>query len=308
MDHLRIYFQEVFFMNIKSLSDKVLLNQTHKLVEKEQNHTLQIIKHLEEIYLRRLFSDLGYNSLFSYCTEHLNYSPAQAQRRINAARLIKDIPQAEKMIEQGTLSLSNASSVQTHINQENKNRDKNMGHMEHNEKLKLLEIVKDKSARQTDRILAEQSTTQKASDSKETKRAIKGGRVQLKFSLKENDYQELVELQEQLGMDNLEGLILKLKDLAKTKQKKMKTIKTTTSKKLTNRYIPAHVKRAAFQRTKGKCQICGTHRKLEYDHKQAHALGGTSDVNNIRLLCKSCNQRQAIIQLGQVKMDQYINT
>ncbi len=293
-------------MNIKSLSDKVLLNQTHKLVKKEQNHTLQIIKHLEEIYRRRLFSDLGYNSLFSYCTEHLNYSPAQAQRRINAARLIKDIPQAEKMIEQGTLSLSNASSVQTHINQENKNRDKKQ--MEHNEKIKLLEIVEGKSARQTDRILAEQSTVQKASDPKETKRAIKGGRVQLKFSLKENDYQELLVLQEQLGMDNLEGLILKLKDLAKTKQKKMKTIKTTTSKKSTNRYIPAHVKRAAFQRTKGKCQICGTHRKLEYDHQYAYSLGGTSDVGNIRMLCKSCNQRQAIIQLGQAKMDQYITS
>ncbi len=293
-------------MNIKSLSDKVLLNQTHKLVKKEQNHTLQIIKHLEEIYRRRLFSDLGHNSLFSYCTEHLSYSPAQAQRRINAARLIKDIPQAEKMIEQGTLSLSNASSVQTHINQENKNRNK--GQMKDNEKIKLLEIVKDKSARQTDRILAEQSTVQKASDSKETKRAIKGGRVQLKFSLKENDYQELLELQEQLGIDNLEELILKLKDLAKNKQKKKKVIKATVNKKLTNRYIPAHVKRAAFQRTKGKCQICGTHRKLEYDHKQPHALGGTSDVGNVRLLCKSCNQRQAIIQLGQVKMDQYINT
>ncbi len=295
-------------MNIKSLSDKVLLNQTHKLVKKEQNHTLQIIKHLEEIYRRRLFSDLGFSSLFSYCTEHLNYSPAQAQRRINAARLIKDIPQAEIMIEQGTLSLSNASSVQTHINQENKNREEKMGHMEHNEKLRLLDIVKDKSARQTDRILAEQSTVQKASDSKETKRAIKGGRVQLKFSLKENDYQELVELQEQLGMDNLEELILKLKDLAKNKQKRKKFIKATASKKSTNRYVPAHVKRAALKKTKGKCQICGTHRKLEYDHQHAYSLGGTSDVGNVRLLCKSCNQRQAIIQLGQAKMDKYINT
>jgi hypothetical protein len=66
------------------------------------------------------------------------------------------------------------------------------------------------------------------------------------------------------------------------KQKKMLINKRT---------IPADVKGAAFEKSEGRCSNCQTMKNLEYDHRIPFALGGKSDKENIRLLCKNCNLR-----------------
>ncbi len=60
-----------------------------------------------------------------------------------------------------------------------------------------------------------------------------------------------------------------------------------------SRVISAHVKREIFRRDK-KCTNCGSIHELNYDHRQPFSLGGTSGIENIRLLCFQCNQRARI--------------
>lgn len=68
-----------------------------------------MLHHLREIEKRRLFSDLGYPSLFEYAVRELGYSEPSAARRISAARLLKEMPELAKRIENGSLSLTNLS-------------------------------------------------------------------------------------------------------------------------------------------------------------------------------------------------------
>ena len=53
------------------------------------------------------------------------------------------------------------------------------------------------------------------------------------------------------------------------------------------------VKKEMFARDQ-KCQQCGTQHNLEFDHRIPKALGGSNSKDNLRLLCRNCNQRKRI--------------
>jgi RNase P subunit RPR2 len=53
------------------------------------------------------------------------------------------------------------------------------------------------------------------------------------------------------------------------------------------------IKREVFQRDR-VCQQCGSIHRLEIDHRKPKGLGGIYTVTNLRILCRSCNQRKRI--------------
>jgi hypothetical protein len=65
------------------------------------------------------------------------------------------------------------------------------------------------------------------------------------------------------------------------------------SPKERSRQISSDVKRAVWQRDVGKCVLCGSNENLEYDHDIPFSKGGANTVNNIRLLCMSCNRQKS---------------
>ncbi|GAC1336321.1 MAG: hypothetical protein NVSMB23_00830 [Myxococcales bacterium] len=78
------------------------------------------------------------------------------------------------------------------------------------------------------------------------------------------------------------------------------------------RYVPAAVKRAVWERDRGRCTwpmgdgaICGATHRLELDHDLEVALGGKPTLGNIRLLCKSHNLLKAEQHLGKTFMAKF---
>jgi 5-methylcytosine-specific restriction enzyme A len=71
-------------------------------------------------------------------------------------------------------------------------------------------------------------------------------------------------------------------------------------------YISASVRRALFARDKYQCTSCESSRALEIDHVVPFAKGGKSELSNLRLLCRSCNQRHAIESYGLTKMNCFL--
>ena len=77
------------------------------------------------------------------------------------------------------------------------------------------------------------------------------------------------------------------------------------------RYIPAHVKRAVWERDGRQCTFVSTsgHRceaqdRLEYDHGQPFARGGEATVEGLRLRCRAHNQYTAEQTFGAGFMSQ----
>ncbi len=100
-------------MNLRKISDPELLANTEKLARQEREILTRVLHHLREIERRRLFSALGYKSLFEYAVKRLGYSDDQAGRRIAAMRLLQEIPEIESKIESGALTLTNIGMAQS---------------------------------------------------------------------------------------------------------------------------------------------------------------------------------------------------
>ena len=126
--------------SLAGLSNKEFLQQLDVLIKKEKQITLKILHYLIEMDRRRLYSDMGYASLFEYCTRHLGYSESGANRRIRAARCVQDFPEVYDMLEKNELALCKVSLIYGTLTDENQS--------------KLLPEIRNRSYRKINEIVA----------------------------------------------------------------------------------------------------------------------------------------------------------
>jgi len=105
--------------NISALTDSVLIENLRKLVAREGEASIGVLKYLIEVEERRLYLNEGYPSLFAFCTTALQYSEPSANRRIRAARLLKRFPEIESLLKERKLSLAGLSLLYSVITKEN---------------------------------------------------------------------------------------------------------------------------------------------------------------------------------------------
>jgi hypothetical protein len=273
-------------MNLKHLTDKSLIEDLKFLVTREREFLARILHHLKELDKRRLYSDLGFSSLFDYCVRELGYSEGEAVRRIQAARLLADIPEIEKKIESGHLSLSNISQASTFFKQ----NDVELA----SDKKAVLEQLENLSSREGEKMLFVMSGEEKKE--KETEKRISSSKVKVSIILSDKTLQALQTLKDLIGKElSYNDLIdymadVAIKNIEKKKFKVLSSSKVSPSAPHVNRVIKSAVKKEVYLRDK-KCTKCGSTRNLNFDHQIPFALGGKSDAGNIRLLCFNCNQR-----------------
>jgi len=174
-------------MNLRTLSDKNLLENLKNLVCREREITLQTLHHLREVERRRLYAKMAYSSLFEYVVKELKYSESAAQRRISSMRLLKEIPVIESKVQSGALTLSALSQAQTFFRQE-KETIKSV-----EEKVEILELLENKTLHQVQRELLSRSSNP-ASLVPERVKAVSATHSEIKFLAEAgllNDIEEL---------------------------------------------------------------------------------------------------------------------
>ena len=100
-----------------------------------------------------------------------------------------------------------------------------------------------------------------------------------------------------LSMDELIKFMAKIA-IEKVEKEKFKQTQNPKSHPISEvksaaRTPSAAVKREVYLKDRN-CTNCGSIHRLNYDHIKPVALGGKSDLTNIRLLCFQCNQRARI--------------
>jgi hypothetical protein len=273
-------------MDLRHLTDKTLLADTKFLASREREITTKMLHHLKEIDKRRLYSDLGFSSLYDYCIRELQFSNSSAHRRIQGARLLADLPLVEEKIENGSLSLTNASLLAPFFKENNVKTP--------SQKMKIIERIENLSSRDCEKELFKISGKTEPYVKDKAQR-ISQDKIRYTLTLSDetnevlNDVKDLIE--KKLSLDEL---IRKIAIIAKEKLKKDKfklnRPKKTLPAPVVNRVIPASVKREVYLRDQ-TCTNCGSTKNLQYDHIKPFAMGGNSKVENIRLLCFNCNQR-----------------
>lgn len=276
-------------MDLRHLTDQALLVDIKISVTRERELTTWILHHLLEIDRRKLYSDLGYSSLYDYAIRELKYPEASAHRRIQAARLLGKIPEIEKKIETGALSMANIAQAQTFFNQ---NDVKDL-----KQQREILKEVEGMSKARCEKKLFELSG--KEIQVKESTKRISENQSRVTVILSDETLKKLQHLKDLIGENpSMDQLISLMADEA-IKNKEKKKFKLTDKPRppspveVRKRTVSASVKRAVFTRDK-VCTKCGSRHNLNFDHRKAYALGGTSSRENIRLLCGNCNQRERI--------------
>lgn len=321
MCYIALKFRGSTLKALTALSDTDLLSETKSLVARERELLADILRHLREVECRRLFSDLGFKSLFEYATRELGYSEDQAYRRINAMRMVKSLPALEQKIEEGSLSLAALSVANSLFRAEAKHSQP----LSTAKKTEVLEALKHTSRREAEAVAQKFSTLPPQLRKPETVRRLTDG-AELRISVSHELQSKIEKVKGLLAhsrpnlstSDLLEELCNRFLEDQKRKiesSARQRTGPRGLSKEATalaenaaskGRAIRLHIKRQVWARDKGRCRKCQSIHALEIDHIQPVALGGGNELDNLRLLCRSCNQREAIKALGVNKMGHYL--
>ena len=324
-------------MQYRNLSDMALELETKNYVLEETKIQTKILHLLAEIERRRLYSKT-HPSLYDYCVKTLKLSGASAQLRIDTMRAMKIMPEIETKLLNGDLNLSTVASAQTFFRQEKK-----LGHAYSVvEKKELLRKLENKSVREC---IKEFVAISPKAVVQEKRRELTPNITEIKIAVDQDLIQKLDQLKalwshQNPTMTDLELLqkmadvCLKYTDPAQKKvrapKKKNEAVKSGSPKTAIEsyplkstaasmdllrvsdvdpRHIPAKIKSEVWSRDQGCCTYpgCGSKYFLEYDHIQPVSLNGTSNLENLRLLCRVHNQLAAIQQLGFEQMDRFIN-
>lgn len=331
-------------MNLSGLSDETLLESTMRLATQEREILVSVLHHLCEIGRRRLFSTFGYGSLYTYCVRHLGYSEDQAYRRIAAARLLCDLPAIEDKISEGSLTLSHLSMAQTFFRQSSNRQDSTPFSAE--QKLDVISKLENKSTREAQKIILENSCSENCNtySEKEKVRPVAKNLNEIKIFVTDDVLEKIQTLKGLLAHSNpnmtLSELLDKLCDLGISKwdkaisksgkseptskkginlEQKRSSQKTATFKvscnggltettSMVSQNISVRVRREIWKKADSKCEKCGSRYALQIDHLCPKGLGGSNNSSNLRLLCRSWNQRAAIEVYGRKKMGNYLSS
>lgn len=278
------------------MDDQTLVEKTDQLVNSEREVLASLLRHLREIDRRRLYSALGYKSLYDMVIRRYGYSGDEAFRRISAMRLLKDLPEMEERLNSGEISLTHMSLAQSFFQKED---------FETREKLELLDQIATKPVREAQRIILSMSAQPELKP--DQVKVVTEDFVELKFAVPKEVLEKIENLKALLAHQDprvsLGSLFEKLCDLG---LKEFAPKSSAAPKKRRIVKSLAQIKRDVMARARHQCENCRSRYALQIDHILPRAKGGLDEEENLRVLCRSCNQRAAIEDFGLKKMGMYL--
>ncbi len=309
-------------MNYKSRTNLEILQLIKEKCKIEKTMTLEMVSLTREVDSRKIYFEIGYSSMFQFAIEELGLEESEAVRRIAAARLLNEIPEAEEKLMSGSLCLTNLCGAQTFFSKEKKLRGVELT-LE--EKKDILTLIENKTTRQAQKIFFQISPDQTLL--RETIRLVGEDHYELKFIVPEEVLEKLKKIKGLLShrfpLLNYSELISEIAEIAIEKldpaRQGRKSPSAQTVKKeaplsqTKSRHIPKSVRQRVWVRDEGRCTFenpitrhrCRSQYQIEIHHEVPFGMGGLSDLNNLRLYCRRHNKLAAIRDFGPDKMNQF---
>ncbi len=310
------------------LSDAVLVHALTAIVAQERVTIAVLLAHIAEVDERRLFVPAGYTSMHAYCVEALGLSEDAASKRIQAARAARDFPVLFEALADGRLHLAAVCLLAPHLNPEN--LDELLAAATHRRKAEIEVFLAQRFGRSEMRAGvdvirplpgAPLSPAQVAAPALANFGEHAPGHVDASerlpmFQLRigKGTHDKLRHAQELLSHAVPSGDIGQVLDraldaligkLEKRKWGATARPRADASSGAQSRHVPAHVRRAVWDRDQGQCTFvgdgghrCSARRRLEFDHIEPVARGGQASVENIRLRCRAHNAYEAERMFG----------
>jgi len=297
-------------MDLARISNNELLIRLEKLAKTERKITHLILWHINETESRKLYAELGFGSMYEYLTKHLGYGESSAYRRIQSARLLKQIPHLAEKLEDGSLNLTQLTQVQRCLKEEKK-----LGvSMSFSKTAEILEKIENMSNHETQKILAvefnqpiqvhevvkaqrDQSVRLEITFTVEQVKVLQEARDLLSHSLPEASWAEVITMLAKKQIEKMKGRSKKSEETVSEKNEGPSCTTQSFFSKQSRKYITRSVRRELLQRANHCCEYidllsgkkCGNRYQLQVDHRVPLACGGGHDRENLRILCRTHN-------------------
>lgn len=244
-------------MEIKNLSNGLLIKSLGSEFAFERKHSHIILLHLKEIQTRKLYADYGFPSLFTMLIQYFKQSETATNQRLNALKLMSDVPEVREKLISGEVNLSTLALAQRQIAREEKLTGEKVSAAKKEE---IVERISSKTMRAAEKELM--SLLPKSSKSLKTKeRRISADESRLSISIpnrvKEKmerlknhwaainprmEYLELIERSLDIALAKVDPIekekkrleVKALKEAEKLKRKERKHVKKSTLKVAAN--------------------------------------------------------------------------
>src|SRR5216684_8414998 len=316
---------------MESISARDLDRRLADLVRSERHLVVQFVVELAGFAKRELYRELGYTSLFYYCVRQLGLSKSSAFRRSEVARLIARFPVIAEQLAEGRLSIRALVELREVLTEENHVEVLARAEGKSQEEAQLLAVeYKPKPVpRDVVRALpmppaplvvvaAVPAGTKTPPPPAEVVKPLTPELRRLNVTVSADFMAELEQVRAALSHKcpdgDFEQVVREAFKLVLERDRKRKALTDRPRAQSeipgeNDRYVPAAVKRAVWERDQGRCswpmgdgEVCGSTHRLEFDHDLEVALGGKPTIENIRLLCKSHNLMKAEQHLGRALM------
>jgi len=297
--------------------------QLSDLVKSERKITHEILLCIQQIDQTKAYAELGYPSLFEYLVKEQKYSEGAAQRRISSARLLRELPEIEKKVQEGNLNLTQLSKLASATNQDQKATGKKVST---EQKRELLEQMENKTGFETEQLLnqnfecnlkpkKEITPRKQAYDlhlklTPEQYEKLKKAQSLLSHVVHDGGFAEIIEVLCDKLIQKKEGKALR-KPTAVAAVKSEEIIqgpieepKATAAPAVPNprrrTAIPISLQRLIYQRAEACCEYvsstghrCRSRYQVQLDHILPVATGGGNEAANLRVLCRTHNLSEA---------------
>jgi 5-methylcytosine-specific restriction endonuclease McrA len=285
-------------MKLENLKDDELEQSFHRAVASERKIMHSVVLHVQEVSRRKLHLVRGHGSLREYLVKKMKYSAPAAQRRIEAAKLLSDVPELSEKLETGAINLSQICEMHQAIGQAEKTHQEKITA---EAKAAIIEKVAGQNVIETQQLCAEFfDLPVVAHDRVKTQRDFS---KRLELTLSKEQFEKFEQVRDLLAHKNFQKkrtqsfadvletafeTILEARDITTTRE-------TETDFSGKRALTP---RRKAFVRQRdGGCQfedvttgkICGSHFDLQVDHIQPRWAGGSNQPSNLRVLCRQHN-------------------
>jgi 5-methylcytosine-specific restriction endonuclease McrA len=298
----------------RSVSSGTLIEEFKELLDNERLTVAEIVEYVREIQRRQLYLEHGFTSLFSFLTDGLGYAAGSAQRRIDSARLLDAVPELTENLKSGALNLTQVSMM-AHSLRQKKKEDPSV-QFSSGDKQALLNKIKNKSTRETEKILAQELNLEIKVQDKQRIQSDESVRLEIAFSKEEmEDFKRVKELISHINPNPSWREVMSYLGKDFVKRRDPRVSKTTSAAEAgpsqNTRFISAEKRRAVFHRDEScrwKCKrtgkICGSKFQEEVDHIKPVWAGGTNEIENLQVLCSVHNQEKYRRESGRSKARQ----
>ena len=287
-----------------------VIAKRESLRAREHEATVRLIRGLVELDARGDHLTHGYSGVWDFLVRHLHYSNAAASRRYKAMKCAKKFPEVLSMLRKHETNLSALAIAEATLDRAEDARE-------------LLGEIRGKSQRQVETIVARRNPKARRRERVKRVAVKKTAEPDLFTSAAEVEVEDCVHLSFDVGEATYEDL-QKAKAILSRKMPQGVTLDALLEellacyldhhapkpprepKRSTGRHIPAATRDEVFRRDEGRCTYvgptgvrCGTDHDLEVDHIQPYALGGASELGNLRLLCARHNRHRARRTFGE---------